>query len=103
MRQPQSATGMSAPIEPSPKSCIRMSATMAPGQPMRLWTGASVADLLMQLLGLGAIAALLPLAQWGWRLMKAGELGRWQLRLALWVIASAAATAFASALPATDR
>ena len=29
------------------------------------WPGAIVADLLMQLLGLGAIAALMPLALWG--------------------------------------
>ncbi|RDI62274.1 FtsK/SpoIIIE family DNA translocase [Microvirga subterranea] len=78
-------------------------ATDAPVHNMLGWPGAIVADLLMQLLGLGAIAALLPLALWGWRLMKTGDLGRWQLRLALWVIASATATAFASALPATDR
>ena len=57
----------------------------------------------MQILGLGAIAALLPLAVWGWRLMKSGELGRRQLRLALWVIGAGAATALASAMPATDR
>ena len=56
----------------------------------------------MQLLGLGAIAAVLPLALWGWRLMKSGDLGRLQLRLALWVIGAGAATALASALPA-DR
>src|ERR687890_1196839 len=67
------------------------------------WPGAIAADLLMQLLGLGAIGALLPLALWGWRLMKTGELGRMQLRLALWVIGAGAATALASALPATDR
>src|SRR5919107_1963806 len=67
------------------------------------WPGAIVADLLMQLLGLGAIAALLPLALWGWRLMKARELGRSQLRFALWIIGAGAATALASAMPATDR
>ncbi|MFC4172772.1 DNA translocase FtsK 4TM domain-containing protein [Microvirga sp. GCM10011540] len=78
-------------------------ATDAPVRNMIGWPGAIVADLLMQLLGLGAIAALLPLALWGWRLMKAGELGRGQLRLALWIIGAGAATALASALPATDR
>ncbi|SCY15535.1 DNA translocase FtsK 4TM domain-containing protein, partial [Microvirga guangxiensis] len=67
------------------------------------WPGAIVADLLMQLLGLGAIAAVLPLALWGWRLMKSGELGRLQLRFALWVLGAGAATALASAMPATDR
>ncbi|KLK89849.1 cell division protein FtsK, partial [Microvirga vignae] len=67
------------------------------------WPGAIIADLLMQLLGLGAIAAVLPLALWGWRLMKSGELGRLQLRFALWVMGVGAATALASAMPATDR
>ncbi|MGO4572095.1 DNA translocase FtsK 4TM domain-containing protein, partial [Microvirga sp. 2TAF3] len=67
------------------------------------WPGAIVADLFMQLLGLGSIAALLPLALWGWRLMKSGHLGRGQLRFALWILGAGAATALASALPATDR
>ena len=67
------------------------------------WPGAIVADLLMQLLGLGAIAAILPMLLWGWRLMRSGEMGRRQLRLALWIIGVAAATAMASTLPATDR
>ncbi|MEZ0168889.1 DNA translocase FtsK 4TM domain-containing protein [Microvirga sp. TS319] len=78
-------------------------ATDIPVHNMLGWPGAIVADLLMQLLGLGAIAALLPLALWGWRLMKSGELGRLQLRFALWVIGTGAATALASAMPATDR
>jgi S-DNA-T family DNA segregation ATPase FtsK/SpoIIIE len=67
------------------------------------WPGAIVADLFMQLLGLGAIAAILPMLLWGWRLMRSGEMGRRQLRLALWIIGVAAATAMASTLPATDR
>ncbi|WP_147022729.1 DNA translocase FtsK 4TM domain-containing protein, partial [Microvirga aerophila] len=78
-------------------------ATDIPVRNLLGWPGAIAADLLMQLLGLGAIGALLPLALWGWRLMKTGELGRMQLRLALWVIGAGAATALASALPATDR
>src|SRR3712207_4686705 len=78
-------------------------ATDLPVRNLLGWPGAIVADLLMQLLGLGAIAALLPLALWGWRLMKAGELGRGQLRFALWIIGAGAATALASAMPATDR
>ncbi|MCB8819182.1 DNA translocase FtsK [Microvirga rosea] len=78
-------------------------ATDAPIRNLLGWPGAIVADLLMQLLGLGSIAALLPLALWGWRLMKSGHLGRAQLRLALWVLGAGAATALASALPATDR
>ena len=76
-------------------------ATDLPVRNLLGWPGAIVADLLMQLLGLGAIAAVLPLALWGWRLMKSGELGRVQLRFALWVIGAGAATALASALPPT--
>jgi S-DNA-T family DNA segregation ATPase FtsK/SpoIIIE len=78
-------------------------ATDAPVQNLLGWPGAIAADLVMQLLGLGAIGALVPLALWGWRLMRSGELGRIQLRLALWIIGSGAATALASALPATAR
>ncbi|MDF2689774.1 MAG: cell division protein FtsK, partial [Microvirga sp.] len=78
-------------------------ATDMPVRNMLGWPGAIAADLLMQLFGLGAIAALLPLALWGWRLMKSGELGRGQLRFALWVLGASAATALASAMPATDR
>ncbi|HZH10933.1 MAG TPA: DNA translocase FtsK 4TM domain-containing protein, partial [Microvirga sp.] len=78
-------------------------ATDLPVHNMLGWPGAIVADLLMQILGLGAIAAVLPLALWGWRLMKSGELGRLQLRFVLWVLGAGAATALASAMPATDR
>ncbi|HEY8383900.1 MAG TPA: DNA translocase FtsK [Microvirga sp.] len=67
------------------------------------WPGAIAADILMQLFGLGSIAALAPVALWGWRLMRRGALGRGQLRIALWIIGSGAATAVASALPATAR
>ena len=78
-------------------------ATNSPIRNLLGWPGAIVADLAMQIVGLGSIAALLPLAVWGWRLMKSGELGRLQLRLALWIIGAGAATALASAMPPTDR
>ncbi|WP_210496363.1 DNA translocase FtsK [Microvirga antarctica] len=78
-------------------------ATDSPVRNILGWPGAIVADLAMQILGLGSIAALLPLAVWGWRLMKSGELSRRQLRFALWVIGAATATALASSMPATDR
>ncbi|KAB0268086.1 DNA translocase FtsK [Microvirga brassicacearum] len=78
-------------------------ATDSPIRNLLGWPGAIVADLAMQIVGLGSIAALLPLAVWGWRLMKSGELGRRQLRIALWIIGAGAATALASAMPATDR
>ncbi len=78
-------------------------ATDAPVRNLLSWPGAIVADVLMQLFGLGATAALVPVALWGWRLLRGHALGRVQLRLALWVLGSGAATALASALPATAR
>jgi S-DNA-T family DNA segregation ATPase FtsK/SpoIIIE len=65
--------------------------------------GAIAADLVMQILGLGAIALLVPPAVWGWRLMRQARIERPQLRLALWVLGAGAATAVASALPPTAR
>src|SRR5215211_821018 len=78
-------------------------ATDAPVRNVLGWPGAMIADVLMQLLGLGATAALVPVALWGWRLLRGRDLGRLQLRVALWVLGSGAATAVASTLPATDR
>ena len=43
--------------------------------------GAGVADLLLQTLGLAAIAAVLPLATWGWRLLASKGLPRYWIRL----------------------
>jgi S-DNA-T family DNA segregation ATPase FtsK/SpoIIIE len=65
--------------------------------------GAVVSDLVMQLVGLASLALLVPLAMWGWQLLRTGALGRLQLRFALFVIGAGAATAVASALPATAR
>ncbi|TVR10907.1 MAG: DNA translocase FtsK [Salinarimonadaceae bacterium] len=67
------------------------------------YPGAVASDLLMQLVGLGSLAILLPLAVWGWRLLRRGRLARMQLRLALFVLGAGAATAVASALPSTAR
>ncbi|HEX2556299.1 MAG TPA: DNA translocase FtsK 4TM domain-containing protein, partial [Microvirga sp.] len=78
-------------------------ATDAPVRNALGWPGALVADLAIQLFGLGTIAALVPLALWGWRLMRARGFGRGQLRVALWILGSGAATAMASTLPATAR
>ena len=74
--------------------------------PVRNWLGypgAVASDLAMQLFGLAALAALLPLAAWGWRLLREGRLARVQLRLVLFVLGVVAATAMASSLPATTR
>jgi S-DNA-T family DNA segregation ATPase FtsK/SpoIIIE len=78
-------------------------ATDAPVKNALAFPGAVASDILMQLFGLGAVALVVPPAIWGWRLLRRGELGRVQLRLALWVIGGGAATAVASALPVTDR
>ncbi len=74
--------------------------------PVRNWLGfpgAVASDLAMQLVGLGALAILPPLAIWGWRLLRHGTLGRVQLRLALFAGGVVAATALAASLPATAR
>ena len=65
--------------------------------------GAVVSDLIMQMFGLGSIALLIPLAVWGWRLMRWRTVERPQLRLALWILGGGAATGLASALPPTTR
>ena len=65
--------------------------------------GAIIADLAMQISGIGILAALLPPFVWGLRLIRQHRLERTALRLALWVAGSAAAAAVASALPVTAR
>jgi len=77
-------------------------ATDVPVRNLLGWPGAILADLMMQLLGLGSVAALIPLALWGWRLMRWGEVARMQLRLAFWIVGSGAATAVAGSLPPTN-
>jgi DNA segregation ATPase FtsK/SpoIIIE, S-DNA-T family len=76
-------------------------ATAAPVRNLLGVAGAVTADLLMQLIGLGSIALVLPIAIWGWRLLAHRSLDRERLRLVLWFFGVLAATAFASALPAT--
>ncbi|WP_375454439.1 DNA translocase FtsK [uncultured Methylobacterium sp.] len=65
--------------------------------------GAVVSDLAMQILGLGALAFVLPPALWGVRLMRERDLPGGGLRIALWIIGFCAASAVASALPLTAR
>ncbi|MBB3808947.1 DNA translocase FtsK [Pseudochelatococcus contaminans] len=65
--------------------------------------GAIFADLTMQIFGLGTVALLLPCAIWAVRLIGRRPLPRLVLRLALWVLGTAAASAVASALPGTER
>src|SRR5580698_4597240 len=61
--------------------------------------GAIAADLLMQLLGLGSLALLLPIAIWGYRLLGHRPLSRERLRMLLWLFGAVLAAAFASCLP----
>ncbi len=65
--------------------------------------GAVVSDLLMQLIGFGAIAAILPVATQGLRLIKRRRVERASLRFGLWILGIFATAATASLLPATDR
>jgi len=60
--------------------------------------GAVVADLLMQLFGLAAIALVLPVALWGWRLMTHRRLDRLRLRFILWLVGALLAAGFLACL-----
>jgi DNA segregation ATPase FtsK/SpoIIIE, S-DNA-T family len=61
--------------------------------------GAIAADLMMQLLGLGSLALLLPIGVWGYRLLGHRPLGRERLRVMLWVFGALLTAAFAACLP----
>jgi S-DNA-T family DNA segregation ATPase FtsK/SpoIIIE len=62
-------------------------------------SGAVAADLMMQILGLGSLALLLPVGIWGYRLLGHRPFGRERLRLVLWLAVTVFAAAFASCLP----
>jgi len=61
--------------------------------------GAIVADLLTQLFGLAALALVLPVAIWGWRLASHRPLNRERTRLAFWLLGVPLWAACAAALP----
>jgi DNA segregation ATPase FtsK/SpoIIIE, S-DNA-T family len=61
--------------------------------------GAVIADLLIQLLGVAALALVLPTAVWGWRLVTHRPLRRERIRLGFWLLTVLLAAIFASALP----
>jgi S-DNA-T family DNA segregation ATPase FtsK/SpoIIIE len=65
--------------------------------------GAIAADLLMQLFGLGALALLLPVGVWGYRLLGHRHLSRERLRIIVWLIGAVLGAAFASCLPVSPR
>jgi DNA segregation ATPase FtsK/SpoIIIE, S-DNA-T family len=74
-------------------------ATSAPVRNLLGVPGAVAADLLMQLVGVAALALILPIAVWGWRLLTHRTLDRERLRMILWSVGALAAAAFASCLP----
>src|SRR6516162_8148546 len=74
-------------------------ATDVPVRNLMGWPGAVVADLMMQLLGLGALALILPVAIWGYRLLGHRAMGRERLRVMLWPVGAVLAAASASCLP----
>jgi S-DNA-T family DNA segregation ATPase FtsK/SpoIIIE len=63
------------------------------------YPGAIGADLLMQILGLGAIMVILPVAVWGWRMMNHRHFDREALRFGCWVLCTVLAAGFASCWP----
>src|SRR5450755_4371277 len=63
------------------------------------YPGAIGADLLMQILGLGAIMLILPIAIWGWRMLTHRTFDREALRLACWMLCTVISAGFASCWP----
>src|SRR5207302_1661874 len=74
-------------------------ATKAPVRNLLGAPGAVVADVLMQLLGVAAIALMLPVAVWGWRLVSHRPLHRERIRVAIWIAAILLAAGCAACLP----
>ncbi|MGO3932817.1 DNA translocase FtsK [Rhodopseudomonas pseudopalustris] len=63
------------------------------------YPGAIGADLSMQILGLGAVGLLLPVATWGWRMINHRPFDRRALRFAAWILCTIFAAGFASSFP----
>ena len=61
-------------------------ATNAPVRNILGVPGAVVADLLTQLFGVAALAFILPIAIWGWRLVTHRPMQRERVRLLFWVL-----------------
>ena len=74
-------------------------ATDAPVHNLLGRPGAVAADLMMQLLGLGSLGLLLPIAVWGYRLLGHRPLSRERLRVLFWLLGAVLSAAFASCLP----
>jgi S-DNA-T family DNA segregation ATPase FtsK/SpoIIIE len=74
-------------------------ATSRPIRNIAGYAGAISADLLMQILGLGAIMLILPIAVWGWRMLTHRNFDREALRLGCWILGTVLAAGFASCWP----
>ena len=74
-------------------------ATSGPIRNVIGWPGAIGADMLMQILGLGSIMLILPIAIWGWRLMTHRHFDREALRIACWILSAVIAAGLASCWP----
>ncbi len=61
--------------------------------------GAIGADLLMQIMGLGAVMVILPIAVWGWRMMTHRHFDREALRIGSWILCAVVAAGFFSCFP----
>src|SRR5256885_3179611 len=63
------------------------------------YPGAIGADLLMQILGLGAVMLILPFAVWGWRMLTHRSFDREALRIRCWILCTVISAGFASCWP----
>ena len=77
-------------------------ATSRPIRNVLGYPGAIGADLLMQILGLGAIMLILPIAVWGWRMLTHRTFDREALRLGCWILCTVIA-ALQAAGPMAER
>ncbi|WP_298106665.1 DNA translocase FtsK [Bradyrhizobium sp.] len=78
-------------------------ATSRPIHNVAGYIGAIGADLLMQILGLGGIMLILPVAVWGWRMLTHRAFDREALRLGCWILCAWLAAGFASCWPHGGR
>jgi S-DNA-T family DNA segregation ATPase FtsK/SpoIIIE len=58
--------------------------------------GAALADFMMQVFGLGALALILPVAVWGWLIMTHRAPARWKIRILFWLGGTLLACGFAA-------
>jgi S-DNA-T family DNA segregation ATPase FtsK/SpoIIIE len=77
-------------------------ATSRPTRNLIGYPGAIAADLMMQILGVGAAMVALPVAIWGLRMMTHHRFDREAVRIGCWILAIVTASGFASCFPQTQ-